>query len=141
MQFNIIASLVLVIGLVAATPTPEHSLEKREDRPVWRVRAFTDDLCNEDNETGTWSHDQEKCENLDNFSVDVLGITGEVDGTILGAACSWQIMAHRELDCEGALPEDRPVSTGICRNVGSSFGSVERNPIKSFSVAKFGPCD
>ncbi|RGP59802.1 hypothetical protein FSPOR_11053 [Fusarium sporotrichioides] len=131
MHFNIITSLALITGLVAATPT---LLEKREDRPVWTVKAFTDDLCNK--ETGSWSDDQEVCQNLDNFSVDILSLNAEVEGTILNDRCSWAVMGYRETDCKGTKPEDRRLATGICRN----YGGSERVHIKSYSVYKTGPC-
>jgi hypothetical protein len=103
MHFNVITSLALLTGLVAASPTPDQSpnLQARETRPDYRVRYYKDEYC--EHTTGSASDNQPSgCENLDFLSVDVKSIEAMVDGGITNSHCTWTLFVWTDYDCKGS---------------------------------------
>ncbi|KAM0390703.1 hypothetical protein ACHAPZ_011595 [Fusarium culmorum] len=140
MYLNIITSLVLLGSIATAAPTSDQSLnlQKRATRPDVAVEIFTDQYC--EDSTGTFIDNKPKCINLDNFSVDILAINAEVDGTILGDRCSWEVWAYPNLDCDSddnSSGAGKLSPYGTCRHL----TGLPTKPIKSVGVYEFGPCE
>jgi hypothetical protein len=140
MHLNIVTSLTLTASLaghVLAMPASNQfpNIQKRAERPNWAVRVYPDDTCYE--YTGIYRHNAEKCENLDNFSVDILSINGEVEGAVLNDNnCGWALYAYPELNCKGGGEMWNHLSEGECGK-----GGIAQVPIKSFGIYHFGPCN
>ena len=139
MHFNFITSLTLIASLTSnalAMPASNQSpnIQKRAEWPDYRVRFYTDAYC--DKTTGSYSHNIETCQNLDDFAVDILSIDGKNnDGSNFGSNCVWGLYVFPEYDCEGGGEWWNTVQAGKC---GSD--SVKNTPIKSWGIYKRSPC-